>query len=295
MKDYYQQSIRALQLAGMSERTQECYTRSVRQLVDYYQKTPDQISEPELEDYFLHRRNVDKWSSATLRIAYSGVRFFFVNVLKRDWHIFTYLKSKKDKRLPCVLEREEVFRLLGCIRTFHNYACLSTIYACGLRISEALALQVFDIDGKRRMIHVHRGKGAKDRYVPLPQDTYQLLRRYWVTHRNPVLIFPALGRGHNQAPTTSKPMAIDSVQGAFRHARHTAGITKRRVSVHTLRHCYATHLLEAGVNPRVVQRYMGHSRLETTMVYFHLTQKGTEDAVNIINQTMKGFDYDNDN
>lgn len=293
MKDYYEQSIRALQLAGMSERTQECYTRSVRLLADFYQKTPDLISEPELEDYFLHRRNEDKWSSATLRIAYSGVKFFFVNVLKRDWHIFTYLKSKKEKRLPCILEQEEVYKVLRCVRTFHNYACLSTIYACGLRISEALALEVSDIDGKRQMIHVHRGKGAKDRYVPLPQDTYQLLRRYWVTHKNSTLVFPALGRGSNEASTAQKPMAIDSVQGAFRQAKYTAGITKRRVSVHTLRHCYATHLLEAGVHPTVVQRYMGHARLETTMVYFHLTQKGAEDAFRIINNTMKGFRYDN--
>jgi len=169
--DYHQQSIRALQLAGMSERTQECYTRSVRQLVEFCQKPPDQITETELENYFLHRRNVSQWSSATLRIAYSGIRFFFVNVLKRDWHIFTYLKSKRSKRLPCILDRDEVLLLLANVTTFHNYACLSTIYICGLRISEALALQVPDIDGKRMMIHVHRGKGAKDRYVPLPEET----------------------------------------------------------------------------------------------------------------------------
>lgn len=292
MKDYFERSIRALQLAGMSEPTQQSYTRAVRMLVDFYQKTPDLIAEPELEDYFLHRRNVDNWSSATLRIAYSGIRFFFVNVLQRDWHIFTYLKSQKDKKLPCILDQEEVFRILGRVKTFHNYACLSTIYACGLRISEALAIQVTDIDGKRMMLHVHRGKGAKDRYVPLPQATYRLLRSYWVTHRNPVFVFPAVGRGHNQASTAQKPMVLDSLQGAFRRAKFDASINKRRVSVHTLRHCYATHLLEAGVNPRVVQRYMGHSRLETTMVYFHLTQKGTEEAVNLINQTMKGFDHD---
>lgn len=295
MKDYYEQSIRALQLGGMSQRTQQCYTRAVRQLVDFYGKTPDGISEPELEDYFLHRRNVDKWSSATLRIAYSGIKFFFVHVLKRQWHIFTYLKSKKEKRLPCILEQGEVFKVLGCVETFHNYACLSTIYACGLRISEGLSLQVSDIDGKRMMVHVHRGKGAKDRYVPLPQETYQLLRSYWLTHKNPVLLFPALGRGHNQGPTAKQPMAISSLQGAFRQARHAAGIHKRRVTVHTLRHCYATHLLEGGVHPEVVQRYMGHSQLQTTMVYFHLTQKGTEDAVKIINDTMKGFHHDLNN
>jgi integrase/recombinase XerD len=104
--------------------------------------------------------------------AYSGVRFFFINAPKRDWHIFTYLKSKREQRLPCILDREDAFRLLGCINTFHNYACLATVYACGLRISEALALQVTDIDGKRMMIHVHRGKGAKDRYVPLPPASF---------------------------------------------------------------------------------------------------------------------------
>ena len=291
-QDYHQQSMRALQLAGMSERTQQAYTRSVRLLVDFYGKAPDRITEPELEDYFLRRRNVDKWSSATLRIAVSGVKFFFEKVLQREWHIFTYLRSKKEHRLPSILSREEVFRVLKHIKTFQNFACLSMIYACGLRISEALGLQVSDIDGNRMMVHVHRGKGAKDRYVPLPEESYQLLRRYWTTHRNPTLLFPALGRGHNRGQTAKDPMAISSVQGAFRAARFAAGIVKRQVSVHTLRHCYATHLLEDGVNPRIVQRYMGHSTLETTMVYFHLTQKGTEDAYQIINSTMRGFHYD---
>ena len=118
MKDYYEQSIRALQLGGMSKRTQQCYTRAVRQLADFYGKTPDRISEPELEDYFLHRRNVDKWSSATLRIAYSGIKFFFVHVLKRQWHIFTYLKSKKERRLPCILEQGEVFKVWAVSKPF---------------------------------------------------------------------------------------------------------------------------------------------------------------------------------
>lgn len=292
MKDYYQRSMRALQLAGMSERTQECYTRAVRQLVDFSNKTPDQISELELEDYFLHRRNVDQWSAATMRIAYSGIKFFFLNVLKRHWHIFNYLNAKRERRLPCILSKEEVFRILDHVTTFHNFTFLSTVYACGLRISEALSLQVSDIDSQRMMVHVHRGKGAKDRYVPLPHETLHLLRRYWLTHRNPILIFPALGRGHNKGPTATTPMAIDSVQGAFRRAKFAAAINKRRLSVHTLRHCYATHLLEAGVNPRIIQRYMGHSQLETTMVYFHLTQKGTEDAYHIIDQAMRGFDYE---
>ena len=289
MTEYYQKSMKALQLAGMSERTQECYTRSIRKLVEFFDKTPDRISEQELEDYFLHRRNVDQWASGTLRIAYSGVKFFFINVLKQDWHIFSYLGAKRPHTLPCVLTREEINRIFAKLKTFHNYAYLSTVYACGLRLQEALYLQISDIDKHRMMIHVHRGKGSKDRFVPLPESTLHLLRRYWKTHRNPKLIFPALGRGHNLGPTSETPMAIDSVQGAFRRAKFAAGIIKRRVSVHTLRHSYATHLLDAGVNIRTIQRYLGHSQLMTTMVYLHLSQKGQEDAYQRINDLMKGF------
>jgi len=193
MKDYYEKSMRALQLAGMSKRTQQFYTRSVRQIVEFYNKTPDLITETELENYFLHRQNQDKWSAATMRIAYCGVRFFFQNVLKREWHIFTYMNAKREKKLPCILSREEVFKILDQVTTFHNYAFLSTVYSCGLRLSEALALQVSDINSDKMMIHIHRGKGAKDRFVPLPQSTLELLRRYWVSHKNPRLIFPARG------------------------------------------------------------------------------------------------------
>ncbi|GAB6147355.1 hypothetical protein JCM12294_48030 [Desulfocicer niacini] len=174
-------------------------------------------------------------------IAYCGIRFFFQNVLKREWHVFTYMNAKREKRLPCVLSKEEVFDILSSVTTFHNYAFLSTVYSCGFRLSEGLGLQVSDIDSKRMMIHVHRGKGAKDRFVPLPKSTLDLLRRYWLTHKNPKLIFPAMGREGNKAPTSEKPMSIDGVQGAFRRAKFAAGIKKRRVSIHTLRHSYATH------------------------------------------------------
>jgi len=294
MADYYTQSMRALQLAGMSERTQQCYTRAVRQLARFYDKDPAEISETELGDYFLHRRNVSGWSAATLRIAHAGVKFFFRNVLRRDWHLLDYLDARRERRLPCVLSREEVLRILAHVPTLHNFTFFSFVYACGLRLSEALAVQVSDVDSQRMMIHVHRGKGAKDRFVPLPRETLLLLRRYWATHRNPTFVFPALGRGLQDGPTASTPMVLDSVQGAFRRARFDAGIRKRRVTIHTLRHCYATHLLEAGVNPHVIQRYMGHNRLETTMMYFHLTQKGSEDAYRIIDSMMKGFDHGRD-
>jgi site-specific recombinase XerD len=119
-----------------------------------------------------------------------------------------------------------------------------------------------------------------------------MLRRYWRTHRHPQLLFPALGRKRTAIQQALAPMAKSSVQGAFRHAKRAAGVLKKGVSIHTLRHCYATHLLEAGVNLRVIQRYMGHSRLETTMLYLHLTQKGQENACQLINHVMEGLDHD---
>jgi integrase/recombinase XerD len=224
-----------------------------------------------------------------MRICYCGIRFFFVHVLQRNWHLFDILRAKNEGRLPSVLTREEVHRILGAVRTKHNHAFLSTVYACGLRLQEGLHLEVSDIDSQRMMVHVHRGKGAKDRLVPLPRALLTILRDQWRRHRHPRLLFPAYGRARRSAATAATPMAKSSVQGAFRHAKGAAGIRKRAVSVHTLRHCYATHLLEAGVNLRVIQKYMGHASLETTMMYLHLTAKGQEDASAVIDQVMEGL------
>lgn len=289
--EWYESMIQTLQLNGKGERTQEAYARAVRMLLDFYHKAPDQITADELQAYFLHRRNVSRWSPATLRICYAGIRFFFEKVLQRDWPLLQVLRAQRERKLPAVLSVEEVRRALACVTTFHNQAFLTTVYSCGLRLQEGLHLEVADIDSARRMVHVHRGKGAKDRYVPLPGATLTLLRKYWVTHRNPRLLFPAVGRGHQAAPVATTPMAPSSVQGAFRQALRAAGIHKRQVSLHTLRHSYATHLLEAGVNLRAIQRYMGHTDLETTMVYLHLTQKGQEDAYHLIDTVMGGLDH----
>jgi integrase/recombinase XerD len=285
MKDYFNRSMRALQLAGMSERSQQCYTRSVRMLVDFYHKPPDKITEAELEDYFLHRRNNDKWSAATMRICYSGIKFFFINVLKRDWHTLTLIHAKREQTLPTVLSVDEVRSILAAVKTPQNKAFLSTVYSCGLRLNEALHLQVSDIDSDRMRIHVHRGKGAKDRYVPLPNATLQTLRTYWMTHRNAVWIFPSLGRGGKEGPVATTPMRKSSVQGALRRTLAQLNL-KKRISVHTLRHSYATHLLEAGVNIRRIQQYLGHHSLNSTMVYLHLTTQGHERAYGIINDLM---------
>jgi len=292
MEDWYQQSMRSLQLAGMSGPTQKGYTRSVRMLVEFYSKTPDLITEQELQDYFLHRKNISKWSSATMRICYSGIKFFFINVLRRNWHTLEFIRAKREKTLPTILSVPEVWKIINTVNTAQNKAYLTTVYTCGLRLNEGLNLQVTDIDGTRMRIHIHRGKGAKDRYVPLPSTTLQIMRDYWKTHRNSVFIFPSLGRSGNDGPTTEKPMAKASVQGALRRVLKQLNIQKR-ISIHTLRHSYATHLLEAGVNIRRIQQYLGHSNLNTTMIYLHLTTQGHQRAYGIIDGLMKGDDHDN--
>lgn len=215
---------------------QKAYVRSMRMLVEHYDKIPDKITEDELQDYFIYRQEASNWAPATMRICYTGIKFFYIHVLKRDWHLLTLLKTKHEKRLPTILFKEEVRRIFSSIITFHNYAYLATVYSCGLRLQEGLHLQISDIDGTRKIIHVHCGKGCKDRYVPLPDSTLLLLRCYWKTHRNNKLIFPALGRGQNQGATATTPMAIASVQGALKKTNCKASIKKRSVSVHTFRH-----------------------------------------------------------
>lgn len=205
MKDYYQQSMRALQLAGMSKPTQKCYTRSVRMLADFYNKTPDQITETQLQDYFLHRRNTDKWSAATLRICYSGIKFFFINVLQRDWHALELIHAKHEQRLPTVLSLDEVRAILAAVSTPQNKAYLTVLYSCDLRLHETLYLQVSDIDGDRMRIHVHRGKGAKDRYCPASRSCPQYLKILLEAAPQPRLDLPASWTQRQRRPQRSTP------------------------------------------------------------------------------------------
>jgi site-specific recombinase XerD len=278
--------IEDLQLKGMGERTQQMYVRAVGQLAEHYHKSPDKITEEELRDYFLYVKNVKKWSRSTSTIALCGIKFFYENTLKYNWSTLRFVRAKREKKLPTILSREEVRLILSRIRLLRYRICLSTIYSCGLRLQEGTHLQVADIDSARGYIHVRRGKGVKDRYVPLPNRTLELLREQWKTHHNPVWIFPATGRGGNLMPTNNKPMPKASVQMAFKEALKETGI-KKPASVHTLRHSYATHLLEAGVNLRLIQKYLGHNTPTTTSVYTHLTDKAIATATHTINELMK--------
>lgn len=275
-----------LQLAGLSEGTQDVYLRAVRQLAVHFHTPPDVLNEAQVRDYLLHLKNDRKFASSSLGIAYSAIKFFYSHTAPRDWPTLQRIRVQKEKRLPDVLSIDEVRQLIGAVRKLRYRTYFSTVYSLGLRRNEGLHLQVPDIDSARMLVHVHRGKGAKDRFVPLPARTLALLREYWVTHRNPVWLFPDIGSDQHQAVSSDRPMSKDGVQHAMQRVVHQLG-WRKAVSIHTLRHSYATHLLEAGVNLRLIQQYLGHSSLQTTMVYLHLTTVSQEQAIAVINKLME--------
>jgi len=275
-----QKMVEDMQLRGLSERTQETYVRVVRQLAEYCHKPPDQVTEAELRHYFLYLKNERHLSRSSCTQVLSALKFLYEQTLRRKWPILEFIRPAPERKLPVVLSVEEVRRVLGCVRLAHYRVCLSTIYSCGLRLLEGVQLQVQDIDSGRMLLHVRGGKGNKDRYVPLPERSLAQLRQHWRRHRHPIWLFPERELRH-----ASKPMDESGVQKAFRAAWKESGINKA-ASVHTLRHSYATHLLEAGVNLRQIQSYLGHDSLSTTAIYTHLTQHGAANAVAVINQLM---------
>lgn len=276
--------IQDLQLRGYSKSTQTHYVNSVRQLCDHFEKPPGRITEEDLRDYFLYCKNVKKWSRSTSTVALCGIKFFFENTIKRKWPTLLFIRPGHEKKLPIVLSHDEARNILNRIRLLRCQVCLKTIYSCGLRLSEAIHLKIEDIDSSRGLIRVH-GKGSKDRYVPLPKKTLAYLREQWKSHRNPIWIFPSAKNGEHGIANAQTPMSKGCVQSAFRAALKQSGINKK-ASVHTLRHSYATCLLENGTNLRLIQSYLGHSTPNTTSVYTHLTTKAQEQAVKSLNELM---------
>lgn len=276
-----------LQLAGVSAGTQAVYLASVRGLARHVGLPPDKITEEQLRQYLLFAKNEKRLAAGTLRTVYYGIRFFYSHTVKRDWPTLKKLRIQKVQKLPAVLSVNEVRQLITAVKTIHNRVFLQTLYSLGLRLREGLHLQLGDIDKDRKLVHVHGGKGSKDRYVPLPESTLTMLRDYWKTHRNPTWIFPALGRDRKSGATATRPMIGRSRQHCMNYVVKKLGWKKRGIKLHTLRHSYATHLLEAGVNLRLIQKYLGHSSLQTTMLYLHLTIQGEEQALAVINRVMR--------
>ncbi len=271
-----QRMIEDMKLRGYSARTEEAYVAAVRQLAEHYRKSPERTTEEELRQYFLYLKDVKKLARASMTIALCGIKFLFEQTLHRQWGLFGIVRPPREKKLPVVLAREEVRRILAGVRIPVYRVCLTTIYACGLRLME----------GARLQLHVH-GKGCQDRYVPVPEKLLPLLREHWRTHRSPRWLFPAPTRRGLQYSLAQDagPVTRSSLQSAFRRALSHGGCHKR-AHVHTLRHSYATHLLEAGVNLRLIQAYLGHGSARTTQLYTHLTREVREAAQDPVNRLM---------
>jgi integrase/recombinase XerD len=278
--------IEDMKLFGYSQRTQDTYLYAVRKLCKHLQKPVEQITNEELRGYLLWHK--DKYAPNTTTIALCGVKFCFEKILKKPMPVFELARQPRGLKLPVVLTREEVHAVLGNIRVLRHRACLSLIYSCGLRISEAISMKTSQIDSKRMVVHVKSGKGSRDRYVPLPTATLHLLRRHWKTHRHPKWLFPAPGRGGIRESEAIDCLPISSVQKVFRQSLKELGIQKD-AHVHTLRHSYATHLLEEGVDIRMISHYLGHKKLESTLVYTHLTPLLKQGVAEKVNSLMGGL------
>jgi site-specific recombinase XerD len=253
-----------MQLHGLAARTQESYAQAVQGLARHYKRSPDLLSDEEIRAFFLHLINERKSSASTLTIYLSGIKLFYEKTLKRTWRVLGIERPRRPRRLPVVLSIEEVRQILALIRNEVYRTALQLIYSLGLRLNEGVHLMRADIDLERRQVRVRNGKGAKDRYVPLPEVTRLLLCEFLKQTPAQPWLFPGRIAG--------RTIDASNLQRAFRAAVRESGIAKH-ASVHTLRHSYATHLLESGIDVRTIQELLGHDSLNTTMVYTHLTQR----------------------
>lgn len=255
--------LRAMTVRGLARRTQQSYVMAVRRLAKHYKRPPDQINSEEIQSYLARMIEVDGLSWSTCSVAANAFRFFYNVTLGLAAVDFEVPRPKQPQRLPEILSSEEVSRLFDTVKHEKHRLVFETIYACGLRLSEATHLKVRDIDRDRMTVRVEQGKGSKDRYVPLSKRLRQRLERYWSSDPPRHWVFEG---GHPE-----RCLHVTAVQKAYTLAKLNAGIQKHG-GVHALRHAYATHLIESGVDVLTVQRLLGHRSVSTTMRYFHLSQ-----------------------
>jgi integrase/recombinase XerD len=268
-----------VELKDFKPPTKKEYVRYVRRLADHVHCDPATITEDQLRQYFLFLRQHKQFSGSAMSIAKAAFQLFFREHLGHsDWKVFSELVIRRGAPLPLVLSREDVHRVLGCLREDRFRVCLRLIYHCGLRVGEAVKIQVTDVEADQLRLRIREGKGGKDRYVPITQRMVGELRVFWKTHRNPLWLFPGPGRQWRDRTEDRNAvlrrattcMSVSAVQNAFRLARAQTGIHPE-ACVHTLRHCYATHLLEEGISLRLISQYLGHASLDVTVIYTHLT------------------------
>jgi integrase/recombinase XerD len=260
----YDQMKMDLELKNFSPKTVTCYLTCMVNFVRHYGRSPVEMGEEEIRKYLHYLIHEKKASQSIINQAYSAMKFFYETTLGRVWNATRIPRSKIRKKLPLVLSMQEVQSLLDSVENLKHRAILTTIYSGGLRLGEAIKLKPSDIDGERMTILVQQGKGNKDRYTVLGEKTLELLRLYYKAYRPGEWLFPS--------KDPAQPLSGSSVQKVFKKALHRVGIRKK-ASVHTLRHSFATHLLESGTDLYHIQRLLGHTTAKTTSLYLHITGK----------------------
>lgn len=286
---------RLLALRYDQGRTRHAYYRQLRLMADHFQCDPATLSESQVRDYFLHVKTLRHWQPKTIRQAAACARLFFVEQLgHQDWTVFSQIRTRDPDRLPAVMTREQVVRLLQHIRLRRYRIPIKLIYCCGLRLCECLNLTIHDIRGQEGKLWVRSGKGGRDRLVPICPVMVEDLRRYWKVHRHARLLFPNVGRGSNEPAAVAArmrgaatPMPVSSLQRLIQVARAELGIPE--ATVHTLRHSFATHLIEAGAPIHALKELLGHRQIETTMIYLHLTHRTEQDCRELIQTLCQGL------
>jgi len=257
-----------LQRRNYAQATAEAYIHALQDFAQYFHRPPDQLGPEHIRQYQVYLLRDWELAANTVKQRVAAVRFFFVRTLKRPYLREDIPYPKAPRRLPVVLSQEEVARLIDAASNLSHRAMLMTLYSTGLRRAEMVRLKVSDIDSQRMVMHVHQGKGSKDRDVPLSPKLLETLREYWRWRKPRTYLFPAGAANRDK----SAPLTPKAVWHACRKAAVQAGIQKP-ISPHTLRHSYATHLLEAGADLRTIQLLLGHTDIKHTTVYLHLSQR----------------------
>jgi len=253
-----------MQLRNLSPKTQKSYLEAVSGLARHYMKSPEQISKDMVEDYLLYLRNDKGRAPNTIGTKVSGLKFLYNHVLHNEENAPDYAQ-RKTRKLPIVLTQEEIWKIIDAPDNLKHRLLLMTTYSAGLRASEVIALKPEHIDSKRMLIKVQNGKGNKDRYTLLSEKLLKELRHYYRTFKPKNYLFPSSYKSR-------ETLSYESVRRIYENARKKAGINKGP-GLHTLRHSFATHLLEAGYDIRKIQVLMGHSSLSTTMIYLHVSKE----------------------
>ena len=259
-------------LQNLSPKTIKAYSWHTKKFCEYFSKSPEELGEDDIRHYLYHLKAVEKCSSSHMAQAFSAIKYLYRNLLKMPVPLSSLRGPKKERRLPVVLSRAEVKRLIDSVKNDKHQLILKTIYSGGLRISEALHLCISDIDSSRMVIRVKQGKGNKDRYTLLAKSLLEDLREYWLKEKPRTWLFPS-------TKLKDKPINQGTVQKVFSRTLKQAKIYKP-ATVHTLRHSFATHLLEQGANILTIQQLLGHKSIKTTMIYLHIQKNQGQKIIN---------------